>query len=392
MAVPPPHAAAQSGEGFRVVHASVLGALSAGLGYDGVVPGPTLRLRRGDEMRLRLVNAFGEPTALTWHGLRGANALAAPPRRPIIAPGEAAEFRLAGVDAGTFWYHAADLTQMRRGLYGLVVVEEAEPVGVDRDLALVIAAPWAPAGTPPATPAAPLVANGGPAAVTNVRPNERLRLRLVNAGANVVEVRIDRLRAIVMALDGQPCEPFTARDGRVFLGPGNRADLFVDITVAPGNAQTIVGETEAGETVLATLACEGASIRPAPLAEAAPLPANALPARMDFAGALKRDLDLAAGSPELAPRPAFSVRRGRTVMLGLANRSAGISTVRVDGHAFRLLDRLDDGWKPFWLDTIVVPPGRTHRIAFVAEAAGAWLIEAIDPAGRAGPTTWFEVT
>ena len=37
-----------------------------------------------------------------------------------------------------------------------------------------------------------------------------------------------------MALDGQPAEPFVARDGRLGLAPGGRADLFVDMIRAPG--------------------------------------------------------------------------------------------------------------------------------------------------------------
>ena len=47
------------------------------------------------------------------------------------------------------------------------------------------------------------------------------------------------------------------------------------------------------------------------------------------------------------------------------------------GHHFRLLDRLDDGWKPFWLDTLAVEPGQTQRIAFLAEYAGRYLIESV---------------
>ena len=39
------------------------------------------------------------------------------------------------------------------------------------------------------------------------------------------------------------------------------------------------------------------------------------------------------------------------------------------GHHFRLLDRLDDGWKPFWLDTLAINSGQTQRIAFAAEHA-----------------------
>jgi hypothetical protein len=44
------------------------------------------------------------------------------------------------------------------------------------------------------------------------------------------------------------------------------------------------------------------------------------------------------------------------------------------GHHVRLLDRLDDGWKPFWLDTLLIDAGQTQRIAFAAEFAGNWLM------------------
>ena len=44
---------------------------------------------------------------------------------------------------------------------------------------------------------------------------------------------------------------------------------------------------------------------------------------------------------------------------------------------FRLLDRLDDGWKPFWLDTLAIEPGQTQRIAFQAEYPGRYLIESV---------------
>jgi FtsP/CotA-like multicopper oxidase with cupredoxin domain len=47
------------------------------------------------------------------------------------------------------------------------------------------------------------------------------------------------------------------------------------------------------------------------------------------------------------------------------------------GHHFRLLDRLDDGWKPFWLDTLAIDAGQTSRIAFAAEYAGRWLMESV---------------
>ncbi|MGB6752908.1 MAG: multicopper oxidase domain-containing protein [Xanthobacteraceae bacterium] len=49
--------------------------------------------------------------------------------------------------------------------------------------------------------------------------------------------------------------------------------------------------------------------------------------------------------------------------------------IHLHGHSFRLLDALDDGWKPFWLDTMPVAPGGKARIALVADNPGKWLIE-----------------
>src|SRR5262245_19807312 len=44
-------------------------------GYDGTAPGPILRVKRGEELRLRLVNDLPEPTTIHWHGVRVPNAI-----------------------------------------------------------------------------------------------------------------------------------------------------------------------------------------------------------------------------------------------------------------------------------------------------------------------------
>ena len=58
----------------------------------------------------------------------------------------------------------------------------------------------------------------------------------------------------------------------------------------------------------------------------------------------------------------------------------------------RLLDRLDDGWKPFWLDTIMVAAKQTARVAFLADNPGRWLIDCRALGADEGTATWFEVT
>ena len=104
---------------------------------------------------------------------------------------------------------------------------------------------------------------------------------------------------------------------------------------------------------------------------------------MDLKSALRVDLML-GGSPSdwVAPAsfsataaPAFRVKAGGIVVLALTNRAAIATVFHLHGHHFRLLDRLDDGWKPYWLDTLAIDPGQTQRIAFAAEFAGRWLIE-----------------
>src|SRR4029078_4851190 len=72
--------------------------------------------------------------------------------------------------------------------------------------------------------------------------------------------------------------------------------------------------------------------------------------------------------------PAFRAKAGRVAGLALDNRAAIGTVFHLHGHHCRLLDKLDDGWKPFWLDTLAIEPGQTQRIAFFAEYAGRWLI------------------
>jgi FtsP/CotA-like multicopper oxidase with cupredoxin domain len=77
--------------------------------------------------------------------------------------------------------------------------------------------------------------------------------------------------------------------------------------------------------------------------------------------------------------------------MALDNRDAAARVMYLHGHHFRLLDRLDDGWKPYWLDTIPAIARQTVRIAFVAEGPGRWLIEDHAIGGAASPENWFEV-
>jgi FtsP/CotA-like multicopper oxidase with cupredoxin domain len=185
-----------------------------------------------------------------------------------------------------------------------------------------------------------------------------------------------------MALDGAPAEPFLARNSAVVLAPGGRACVLIDVTTAPGTTSPILLHDGKEARPIARLVTSAEPpVRQAPLPPATALPASGLPARLDLKNALRVELGL--GGPEwvmpqsfaASTAPAFTVKPGRAVVLALTNRAERASVFHLHGHHFRLLDRLDDGWKPYWLDTLAVEPGQTQRVAFAAEYTGRWLLE-----------------
>ena len=466
-ALPPRRTHAASGDtgpdGFRIIRARPGAVKLRGpelsatpiWGYDGTVPGPLLRVKRGQEVKVRLVNDLSEPTVVHWHGLRLPNAMDGVPHltQEPIAPGRSFDYRFVAPDGGTFWYHThfRSSGQLGRGLYGALIVDEPEPVAVDRDVLLVLddwrlseAGAIDEASFGSAHDAAHagrlgqyLTVNSLDTLDIPVRTNERLRLRLINAAnARVMALRLDRHRAKIMAIDGQPSEPFDARDGRVTLGPGARTDLIVDATLEGGAKAPFVLEYGRGQELLvARLVYDaGPPLRPAPLGPPQPLPPNPLPERMDFAGAFRLEVPMDGGAmsammmggmmgrgmmgPGAAPgaggidpraglfwalagrsstghdgAPLFQVKRGRTVVLNLPNRTAFPHAMHIHGHHFRLLDRLDDGWKPYWLDTVLIQREQSARIAFVADNPGKWLIHChMIEHMETGMAAWFEVT
>jgi FtsP/CotA-like multicopper oxidase with cupredoxin domain len=359
-------------------------------------PETGLRFKRGDQLEVTLGNELPVPAVLNWRGIDGVASAEPLLARASVAAGAKDTFQVPLRHAGTFLCDTSLLGdgQARPSPARAFVVHENEPVTVDRDEVLLIE-DWrlradgtaiAP-GNDPRDTAAVYTINGRPSLDIPVRTNERLRLRFINGfQRNVFAVKIENHDVQIVALDGQPSEPFLARNGALVLAPGTRVDAFVDATAAPDSTTPILLHDGKEARPIARLVTSNAHpIRSAPLPSVPPLPSNGLPAQLDLKGAVR--FDVALGGPPAdwvtpakfaaSAAPAFRTKAGRTVVLALTNR-AGIPTVfHLHGHHFRLLDRLDDGWKPFWLDTLAIDPGQTQRIAFAAEYAGRWLMESM---------------
>src|SRR5262249_32994074 len=101
------------------------------MGYNGLIPGPTLRFTRGQVVRIRFRNELDVPTTVHWHGIRLDNAMDGVPglTQDAVQPKGGFDYEFMPPDAGTFWYHAHvdSWNQVARGLFGALIIDEATP-------------------------------------------------------------------------------------------------------------------------------------------------------------------------------------------------------------------------------------------------------------------------
>ena len=253
-------------DGFKLTAAPAKAILGPGQpetavwAYNATVPGPELRVRQGARARIAVENRLAEDTTVHFHGIRLPNAMDGVPhltQRPI-APGETFTYEFEVPDAGTYWYHphVNSAEQVGRGLSGPFIVEEREPIAVDRDVVWMLS-DWrllpdgqisddfgnmhdmAHNGRVGNT----VTINGRVPDTFAVRRGERIRLRLINAAnARIFGLRFAGHAPTIIAFDGQPVEPHAPPDGAVVLGPAMRVDLILDMTGKPGERFQVIDD------------------------------------------------------------------------------------------------------------------------------------------------------
>jgi len=419
-------------------------------GYDGLVPGPELRVKQGARVAVDFVNGLAQPSTIHWHGIRIANAMDGVPglTQDAVAPGAAFAYDFEVPDAGTYWYHSHERSweQMARGLYGPLIVEEAEPPQVDRDLPVLLD-DWRLTQTAAIDDASMgamhdrahagrignwVTANGDGEAVEPVQRHERLRLRLCNAAnARVFELALKGFSGCVMALDGQPVPPEPLPQ-RLTLAPAQRIDLIADVTAGEGEEAALVVVERDGAYAAVLYPVTGQA-RAAPLDPPAALPPNPVASPGDLDGAIATDLVMeggamgrmtgamlggshdgkpgnaqgarhmdmralvaegmawafngVAGMPEA---PLVEAPLGRAVRLRLINDTAWPHAMHLHGHHFQ---QVTDGRAQGPLrDTLLVGRAETAEIAFLADNPGDWMLHChMLEHSAAGMMTWLRV-
>lgn len=405
--------------------------------YDGKLPGPEIRVRQGERLRIAVENGLDEETTVHWHGVRVPNAMDGVPHltQTPIQPGETFTYEFDAVDAGTFWYHPhqRSFEQVGRGLYGPLVVEEASPVRVDRDITWVLS-DWR------LTQSAEMrddfgnrhdmmhngrvgntvTINGRVPDIYPVRKGERIRLRLVNAAnARIFGLDFGNHEPVVIALDGQPVEPHAPDGGLVVLGPAMRADLIIDMTAEAGKRVSVNDRFYKGlEYRLVDLVYEGKPLRDSTPDWPVALPPNPLP-EPDLKAAVRYEVTFNGGMmgamvmQEMGGSmgegssgsmggmmgsmmnmmhsggiwfingvaaeghvmdPMLTLGRNKSHVIAMTNATAWHHPIHLHGHSFRVISR--EGrptTRSEWQDTVLVAPRERVEIAFVADNPGDWM-------------------
>ena len=118
------------------------GKVSREIGINGTVPGPLVRLKQGQNVRLSVTNTLDEHSSIHWHGLLVPFAMDGVPgvSFPGIAARSTFTYEFPVNQSGTYWYHSHSAYQEEDGLYGPIVIDPAgpDPVAYDREHVLVL--------------------------------------------------------------------------------------------------------------------------------------------------------------------------------------------------------------------------------------------------------------
>ena len=244
-------------------------------GINGTLPGPLLRFREGDDVTLNVTNSLEEDTSIHWHGLLVPFHMDGVPgvSFPGIHPGETFKYQFKVPQNGTYWYHSHSGLQEQLGHYGPIVIDpkEADPVQYDREYVLVLG-DWSftdphrifaklkknaeslnfnqptlsepkglggmwgqmrmsPRDLADVTGASYTYVINGHSTEDNFnmvfRPGEKVRLRIVNAGAmTLFNIRLPGLPMTVVQADGLNIQPVETDEFQI--GVAETYDVIVE--------------------------------------------------------------------------------------------------------------------------------------------------------------------
>jgi FtsP/CotA-like multicopper oxidase with cupredoxin domain len=387
--------------------------------YGDQVPAREIRLKKGDRLRAELANALPQDVTVHWHGIAIVNDMDGVPdlTQAGVPKGGKFIYDFTVPDAGTYWFHSHVGTQLDRGLYGPLIIEDnGEKADYDHELVVVLddwidgtgtnpdqvftdlrrtrMEPMVPGG-PGVTPTSPLGEDGGDVTypyfvingrisadpqVVDYRAGQRIRLRIINAASDTAfRVAIPTATMKVIQTDGYPVLPVLANS--VILGMGERVDAIVTVNeslplvAAPegkqGHANLNMRVNNAASTVniddfVAAMRTE----TPLDTATLSPTPEVILPAKAPdqvFDAHLTGPVNGKLYNP---PEDGVPVKANQRVRVRFINESMMFHPFHLHGHTFQVMNGSVPKARK---DTVLVPPKQTVQVEFDTNNPGRWI-------------------
>jgi FtsP/CotA-like multicopper oxidase with cupredoxin domain len=194
--------------------------------YNGIMPGPEIRVTEGDKVRFVVTNEMDESTAIHFHGLRVPNSQDGVPyiTQGVITPGSTFSYEFTVRNHGSHMYHSHHnaAEQTTSGLLGALVVEPAdksrEPV-VDADYTLILN-----------DSALGFTLNGKSFPFTQpiiAKLGQKIRVRYMNEGLMIHPMHLHGIPQLVYAKDGFPM-PVPFMCDTLNIAPGERYDVIIN--------------------------------------------------------------------------------------------------------------------------------------------------------------------
>lgn len=323
--------------------------------YNGTMPGPEIRVKEGDHVRVTLTNELPTATTIHFHGVDLPNDMDGPAglSQAPVEPGESFVYDFIAEPGGTRWYHThTDVSsQILLGLYGAFIVEPKHEEKVDRDYTYILTewdaelTPDVALGNEPRGPRDQTLRGGEYGTdyfLMNGKMNDAIdpivvkegdlvRIRLINAGNVPHPFHIHGHSFKIVATDGNPV-PKDAQltKDTVLVAPGERYDIeFVANNPGVWMVHCHI-ENHADNGMMTLLEYEG-SVPPGPLGQywnddgkTVPMHSPEMPGGMDMNMGHGTASDAPSASPEPAVEPAATSSTGNTDA-PLATTAAGAS-------------------------------------------------------------------
>ena len=204
------------------------GTIVEGWAYNGVVPGPEIRVTEGEMVRIIVTNNLVESTAIHWHGLILPNEMDGVPylTQPPIKPGETFTYEFRAKPVGSHMYHSHHnaAKQVNLGLLGAFIVEPEDPStrpAFDREFTIILndgRHGYTINGKDfPATQ--PVVCKKG----------EKVLVRYMNEGMMIHPMHLHGMPQTVIAKDGY-LQPMPWMCDTLNVAPGERWDVIIEAT------------------------------------------------------------------------------------------------------------------------------------------------------------------